>query len=283
MLNRVQFCFRKEKMKSSLPYISTQRQADFRKYINENQHLHRRVLTGALLLMLVLSSVAYILLRVLLHDFNFSVKEELVNAGRVIIAGISIGFILYLLFAFIELIDIMIRQWRSIRTLTKLSLPAILILIVVFIASCTETKTTAAGVKKDISTGLTSNYTVMEPEKILLVMNDEVLNHTDIPVGEKFILINDNISGIRVIDGKVSVGCSLMITDTTGKTIFKEDDLFKEGGVFNEKEARMLKCTVSTGIPMQAEEYYKVYVKFWDKNGTGSIDNKVTIHMIDMP
>jgi hypothetical protein len=270
-------------MKSSLPYGSTPGQPGFRKYLDQNYHLHRRVLTGLLLAMLALSSVAYFILRILFHDFNFSLKEELVNGGRVIIAGTSIGFILYLLFAFIELLDITIRQWRSMRTITKISLPAILIFIVVVIASCTETKTTAAGVKKDISTGLTSNYTVMEPGKIMLVMNNEVLNHTDIPVGEKFMLINDDISGMKIVDGKVSVGCSLIITDTTGKAIFKDDDLFKDGGIFKEKEARMLKCTVSTGEPMQSEEYYKVHVRFWDKNGKGAIDNKVTIHMIDMP
>ena len=259
-------------MKSSLPYGST-------KYYR----LHRKVLAGLLLVMLGLSSVAYLTLRILLHDFNFSLKEELANAGRVIIAGTSIGFILYLLFAFIEFLDITIRHWRGMRTVTKISLPAILILIVVLIASCSETKTTAAGVKKDISTGLTSNYSVMEPGKILLVMNEELLNHTDIPLGEKFLIINDDIKGMKIVDGKVSVGCSLIITDTTGTIIFKDDDLFKDGGVFNEKEARMLKCTVSTGEPMLSEEYYKVHVRFWDKNGQGSIDNKVTIHMIDMP
>lgn len=114
-------------------------------------------------------------------------------------------------------------------------------------------------------------------------MNDEVLNHTDIPVGESFILANDFIKGITVEDGKVAVGCSLQITDTSGKVILDEKDIFKNGGVYYEEEAQLLKCTVSTGSPMEAEEYYDVAVKFWDKKGIGFINNKVRVHMIDMP
>ena len=53
------------------------------------------------------------------------------------------------------------------------------------------------GIKKDFNTGLTASYTGMEPEKVLLVMNDEVLNHTDIPLGENFLLINDGIKGYK--------------------------------------------------------------------------------------
>jgi hypothetical protein len=34
---------------------------------------------------------------------------------------------------------------------------------------------------------------------------------------------------------------------------------------------------------MEAEEYYDVAVRFWDKKGTGFTNNKVRIHMIDMP
>jgi len=45
----------------------------------------------------------------------------------------------------------------------------------------------------------------------------------------------------------------------------------------------MLKCTVSTGESMKWEEKYNVAVNFWDKNGNGKIENKVTIRMIDLP
>jgi hypothetical protein len=65
--------------------------------------------------------------------------------------------------------------------------------------------------------------------------------------------------------------------------LLNEKDLFEGHDEFAEKDARMLKCTVSTGKPMQWEERYNVAVTFWDKNGTGEIENAVTIRSIDLP
>jgi len=58
--------------------------------------------------------------------------------------------------------------------------------------------------KKDFNTGLTTTYS---GEKVFIVMNDEVIGHTDIPLGEKFTIINDKLKGLKEKDGKVSVGC----------------------------------------------------------------------------
>ena len=44
-----------------------------------------------------------------------------------------------------------------------------------------------------------------------------------------------------------------------------------------------MKCTVNTGKPMEFEKEYKVIVKFWDKYGTGTIENKFSVTMIDTP
>lgn len=140
-----------------------------------------------------------------------------------------------------------------------------------------------SGVKQDFNTGLTTTYKNMEPENSMLVMNDEVLGHTDIPLGEKFQVINDRIKGLVEKNGKVSVGCSLLITDKNGKKLMEGPDLFKGNDLFNVNEITYLKCTVSTGAPMQWEEKYDVTTTFWDKYGTGTIVNKVTIRMIDIP
>jgi hypothetical protein len=140
-----------------------------------------------------------------------------------------------------------------------------------------------AGIKKDFSTGLIATYKNIEPGEVLLVMNDGVLNHTDIPIGESFLLINKNIKGLIEKNDKVSVGCSLTISDKKGKKILEAADLFKGNDIFNKKDVAYLKCTVSTGEPMQWEENYDVLATFWDKYGTGKIVNKVTIRMIDIP
>jgi hypothetical protein len=242
---------------------------------------HLRVFKTLVLSAIALSLVTYAFLRVLFFDFAIPPFEEAINLFKVIFTGALFGAAIYFVFLLAEFTEAMFRSWPKIQPFTKYALPLSIAGLLVFLSSCSESF--VVGAKKDFSTGLVADYKNMEPEKVMLVMNDEVLNHTDIPVGEKFILANDFIKGITVEDGKVAVGCSLKITDTSGKIILDEKDLFKDGGVYNEKEAQLLKCTVSTGAPMQAEEYYDVAVKFWDKKGNGFINNKVRVHMIDMP
>lgn len=249
--------------------------------LRTSNKIHFRVLRTMVLSAIILSLITYAFLRLLFFDFSIPAMEETTNILKTISTGTTIGLVAYSLFLLAELVEAMLRSWPKMRPFTKFALPLSVIGLLLFLSSCKEN--ISVGIKKDFSTGLVSDYKNMEPEKVMLVMNDEVLNHTDIPVGEKFILANDNIKGIVVENGKVAVGCSLQISDTSGKIIFDEKDLFKDGGVYNEKEAQLLKCTVSTGTPMEAEEYYDVAVRFWDKKGKGFINNKVRIHMIDMP
>jgi hypothetical protein len=62
-----------------------------------------------------------------------------------------------------------------------------------------------------------------------------------------------------------------------------EPDLFKGKDLLKKEDARMLRCTISTGEPMEWEELYTAEVRFWDKFGKGSITNTVTVRMIDIP
>jgi hypothetical protein len=153
--------------------------------------------------------------------------------------------------------------------------------LALFITACSAKK--SAGVKKDFNTGLTSTYSNMEPGSALLMMNNEVLNHTDIPIGESFVLINENVTGMTVKEGKVSAGCSLRISDESGTVLLEEKDLFAGNDVFAKEDATRLKCTVNTGSPMEWEKKYKIQVVFWDKYGDGKIVNECTIRSIDIP
>jgi hypothetical protein len=163
---------------------------------------------------------------------------------------------------------------------TFLSLVVLCLGLTFFFASC-STKMQLG--KKGFNTGLTATYKNMEPEKVFLVMNNEVVNHTDIPLGESFLVVNDGMHGAVVKEGKVMIGCSLKVTDQHGAILLEEKDLFEGQDVFNEAEATMLKCTINTGEPMKWEEKYDIEVVFWDKNGTGKVENKVSVRMIDLP
>lgn len=153
----------------------------------------------------------------------------------------------------------------------------------ILMVSCKGKIGGSVGIKKDLSTGLVSSYKNLEPAKVYLLMNGETLNHNDIPLGEKFQLVNDGVQGLTEKDGKVSVGCALKITDSKGKILLDEKDLFQGEDLFDKDSASVLRCTVTTGEPMQWEQKYDVQVKFWDKYGDGNIENKVTIRAIDMP
>ncbi|NCU05380.1 MAG: hypothetical protein GXC73_15485 [Chitinophagaceae bacterium] len=161
-------------------------------------------------------------------------------------------------------------------------LPAAFCLSVfLLLAACSSKKVT--GITKDLTTGLTASYMGIKPESVFLMMNNERLGHTDIPIGESFVLINDGVSGLSEKKGKVSAGCSLRITDEQGVVLLDEKDLFASNDVFAKDEATRLKCTINTGKPMEWEKNYKIKVVFWDKYGDGTITNEWTIRSIDLP
>jgi len=140
-----------------------------------------------------------------------------------------------------------------------------------------------AGVKKDLSSGLSTNYSGITIEDAAVTMDDAEIHHNKIPLGKSFTIINKNVSGLIEKEGKLSLGCALLITDESGNKILDEADLFagKEGVPVS--EGKYLTCKVNTGEPMQKEKNYNVEVKFWDKNGTGKILNKYQIKMTEAP
>jgi hypothetical protein len=141
---------------------------------------------------------------------------------------------------------------------------------------------TLSGVISNPSTQLSAKYESMKTEDVQLVMNGEVLTHTDIPLGERFYIVNEDVSGLEVKAGNVSVGCLLEIKDEEGNTIFLKEDLFSSNDIFEKEKAKMLRCIISTGRPMKAGHYYTIRAVFRDKWGKGKIENRCRIRMTDM-
>jgi hypothetical protein len=86
-----------------------------------------------------------------------------------------------------------------------------------------------------------------------------------------------------VKEGKISIGCSLLITDKKGKKVLFEADLFKDNAVMDKDNAKELRCTISTGSPMDWQQEYNIVVTFWDKYGKGKLENKLDILIEDIP
>lgn len=254
-----------------------------RTFLSQKFYKSLRVLKISLFFSNLAAITIYVLVRTLFHDYNIQMGEEVSIFSKTIMIGSLLGLALFLIYFLIEIGEILFSQKNSLALPGKLAVGILGAFIFLSFMSCNTQPTLSAGVKKDLATGLTAKYSNVEPGKIMLVMNDEVLNHTDIPLGESFQLIDDNVKGLTEKDGKFAVGCSLSIKDKNGKELLNEPDLLKgDGGIFN-KDITYLKCTINTGDPMQWEETYAVNVTFWDKNGTGKIENTVNIRAIDMP
>lgn len=231
---------------------------------------------------LFLATCVYAWARILFYEVPFALFEDVSIFLKMFILSWGILTGLKALLVLLELTVTLIQRKIKLSPVVEKLGGAFIVLGLLSILMYSCQAQVSVGVKKDFNTGLTASYRNMEPSEVLLVMNDEVLTHNDIPIGEKFLLINKDIKGLTVKEGKVSVGCALTITDKNGKKLLDEPDLFRGKDVFEKNEAANLKCTVSTGEPMEWEEHYDVVATFWDKYGDGRIENKVKIRMIDI-
>ncbi|MBB1287079.1 hypothetical protein HRH25_22050 [Flavisolibacter sp. BT320] len=223
----------------------------------------------------------------LLHGNPFIPLGDEENRKAIILTGSLLSCALFILNAVIRFLEV---HWQKI--VKKHNVVAALCggMLLFSLNSCeletgsrVQVKSQVQGNISNAATGLKAVYRNMEAEKIKLVMNDEVLGHADIPLGEKFYIVNEGIRGLIEKEGMVSIGCSLQITDEQGQVILDEPDLFSGNDLFKKEAATYLQCAVSTGRPMETEYHYTVRAKFWDKYGDGFIDNTVRIRSIDIP
>jgi len=228
---------------------------------------------------LLLSLTVYAWVRALLFEAPFSLSED----GSIILKAIGTGWLITatIRLAWHALLIIGEKiQHINVHVIIKTQW-AVKIFVAIALSTVLFACNAQVGINKNLSTGMVTSYKGMSVEDTKMIMNNEELNHHDIPIGENFVIVNEKVKGLTVKDGKVSVGCSLTITDKNGKALLSEPDLFKDNDVFEKVD--FLRCTVSTGSPMKWEENYKVHVVFTDKYGKGTIENNVTIRMIDVP
>lgn len=241
----------------------------------------KRDISRTFLVSLLLSVSVFGWLRIMFFDFPFSVAEEAVSLAKTIGTYwmLTLG-VKVLLNLGLEIFDWM-RKPAAIKTsFSTVGAAATVLLFASALISCNIPPT---GIKKDFNTGMVTKYSGLIPGETDMIMNGEVIKHTDIPLGQSFTIMNKDIKGMVVKDEKVSVGCSLRIADSTGKDIFFAEDLFKDTPTFHKDSATNLKCEVNTGQPMDWNKKYAVTVIFWDKYGEGKIENTTQISAIRIP
>lgn len=148
--------------------------------------------------------------------------------------------------------------------------------IICFLSTC------SVGVNKDLLTGLSYSYKGLSLEDAYLTVDNEKIKTNEIEYGKKVSIVLSGVKGYDLEDGKVRIGCKIVVSDNEGNALISADDAFAashEGGL-TPKEAEMLKTGLSIGKPLEIDKEYKWETLFWDKNGKGTIDTEITIKVI---
>lgn len=145
------------------------------------------------------------------------------------------------------------------RTLTNILAFTLLILI----CSCKF----STGIKKDLSTGLTSVNNGLSAEDIFLKEYEGTrLQNNKVKMGTKISLAAAGVENFELKDGKVYPGCQIILTDKNKKEVINLADAFADMvNGSTEDETKTLNATLTTGDPMIVGETYHLYVRFFDK------------------
>lgn len=239
---------------------------------------HRRLFGNVWSVVSLASFLLYGVVRLIFSEFPISLNEDLNMLLQVIrISGlISLGIYAILLVVY------WIDQQESLRFERRLiRIPLITLALIAWLASCQRKQT--VGLVTETTIGMTTQYKNLEPKQVRLVMNQQEIHHTDIPLGESVQLLAENVSGFELKNGQAKIGCALTITDEQGKPLMQEPDLFASHDVYSAADAQLLRCSISTGSPMQYDQTYTASVRFWDKQGDGTMQTTFPIHVIDLP
>lgn len=142
--------------------------------------------------------------------------------------------------------------------------------ITVLIAACSGSF--SKGIKKDLSTGLTTSYSGLAIEDAYLTdAGSNRLSDPAIVLGSKFAVVATGVDLFKEKEGRVFPGCTILLTDKSGKEILNIPDAFAEMTAGTAvADAKVLQATLNTGDPMQVGETYHLKTRFFDKQNPAS-------------
>lgn len=139
------------------------------------------------------------------------------------------------------------------------------------------------GIKKDLSTGLSTSYNGFSLDDIYLTVDGNKINSNNVMLGKEIVVVANGVENYEGKDGKVFPGCTILLTDKAGKQILNIPDAFaelKDG--FESERAAVLNATINTGNPMIVGETYHLKTRFYDKlNKENEILSEVDLVMTD--
>ena len=123
------------------------------------------------------------------------------------------------------------------------------------------------GTKKDLSTGLSTNWNGLNVEEAYLMdmVAKKRLSDNKVELNQKIAITVTGVNNLEEKNGKVMPGLDITVTDEAGGEILAAKDLLKQE--FDKEAATTLDATLTIGNPMQSGKKYHMKARFYDKNG----------------
>ncbi len=122
------------------------------------------------------------------------------------------------------------------------------------------------GTKKDMTTGLSTNYNGFSIADVYMADSDgNRLQNNEIKLGSSFMVVVTGVENYQQKDNNVFPGCQIILTDKNKKELLNLPDAFADQQGLAPSEASTLKATLNTGAPMVSGETYNVSIRFFDK------------------
>jgi hypothetical protein len=160
-----------------------------------NAKMHWQLCKMLLLACNTSSLFIYGFLHFIFFDFPFEAGHEALILVKLFSVASAFALGISLILILIDLAELAVRKRQQLLVaIPYKAVTVAAVVLIIILSACNGQVAVSKGIKKDLNTGLTASYSNMEPEKVLLVMNDEVINHTDIPLGERRQSINRLLS-----------------------------------------------------------------------------------------
>jgi hypothetical protein len=127
----------------------------------------------------------------------------------------------------------------------------------------------------DLITGLTTTGDLLTCDDIFLTVNEEKVNSVTFTYGDEFLLNFNNIEGFTRENERVFPGMDLIVTNLTGDTMLVSKDLYKNYPDGINLASLMLQSKITAAAPIHSNGEYTLFVKIWDKKGSGTFNAKL--------
>jgi hypothetical protein len=127
----------------------------------------------------------------------------------------------------------------------------------------------------DLITGLTTTGDLLTCDDIFLTVNGEKVNSVTFTYGDEFLLNFNNIEGFTRENERVFPGMDLIVTNLNGDTMLVSKDLYKNYPDGINLASLMLQSKIIAAAPIHSNGEYILFVKIWDKKGSGTFNAKM--------